>query len=82
VQSDAARNETTAYLEQLLASVNQQLERHQRLACLVVTPEAWTVDNGLVTPTMKVRRNEIDSRYRSRMPDWCAQSTAVIWATQ
>lgn len=80
-QDQAARAATTQWLEQLLAGINQELERHERLACLVITPEAWTVDNGLITPTMKVRRAEIDSRYRSRMPDWCAQSSAVIWAT-
>ncbi|WP_428312611.1 AMP-binding protein [Hydrocarboniphaga sp.] len=82
LQDETTRRTTTAWLEQLLAEVNAELERHERLACLVVTPEAWTVANGLVTPTMKVRRNQIDERYRSRMPDWCTQSGAVIWATR
>jgi long-chain acyl-CoA synthetase len=82
LHDEAARHATTSWLEQLLTKVNAELERHERLACLVVTPEAWTVANGLVTPTMKVRRNEIDCRYRSRMPDWCAQSSTVIWATR
>jgi long-chain acyl-CoA synthetase len=29
--------------------------------------EKWTVDNGLLTPTLKPKRNEILARYRDRL---------------
>ncbi|NKF23543.1 AMP-binding protein [Solimonas sp. C16B3] len=74
------RAQTQTQLEALLAGVNARLDRHERLACLVVTDEAWTVETGLVTPTMKVKRNALEHRYRPRMAAWCAQQRPVIWA--
>ncbi len=43
--------------------VNKTLEAHEEICKIVVTKDAWTIDNGLMTPTMKVRRNEIEKRY-------------------
>lgn len=44
-------------------AVNEVLEAHEAIAKIVVTVEVWSIDNGLMTPTMKVRRNEIEKRY-------------------
>ena len=44
-------------------AVNESLEDHEKVAKILVTRDTWTIDNGLMTPTMKVRRNEIEKRY-------------------
>ena len=44
-------------------AVNEVLEAHEAIAKIVVTMAVWNIDNGLMTPTMKVRRNEIEKRY-------------------
>mgnify|MGYP000735790560 CR=1 FL=1 len=46
-----------------MAEVNKTVEAHEEICKIVVTKDAWTIDNGLMTPTMKVRRNEIEKRY-------------------
>ena len=30
---------------------------------MVVVQEAWTVENGLTTPTLKIKRNQVDKKY-------------------
>ena len=45
----------------------------------VVTSQAWSVDNGLITPTFKVRRAQMDERYGPRFEHWAAQSSTVVW---
>ncbi len=65
-------------LEAFLEATNQQLEAHERLACLVLVSEPWTVDNGLLTPTLKIRRNLIEERYQARLESWCSSRRAVI----
>jgi len=50
-------------LSQCLMEVNQTLESHQRLDCLIVCDEQWTTENGLLTPTLKIKRENIEQRY-------------------
>ena len=50
-------------LEATLAHLNSQLQPHERLSHLVLVNEAWTSDNGCMTPTMKIRRNILEARY-------------------
>lgn len=57
------RETVAAGLEQTLQHVNAELEPHERIARIVVVREAWTIDNGLLTPTLKIRRAEIEERY-------------------
>jgi long-chain acyl-CoA synthetase len=72
-----------AALEESLAShmqgVNALLDPHEQLDCLVVVSEAWTVDNDLVTPTLKVKRNRIESVYAQHYERWVAERKAVVW---
>ncbi len=50
-------------LADTLKLVNDQLESHERLSRLVVVREEWSVENGLLTPTMKLKRDRIEARY-------------------
>ena len=65
-------------MNELLTRVNNQLDPHERLASLVVCKEPWGVENGLVTPTLKLKRNEIEKHYEADLPEWAA-SRGVIW---
>jgi long-chain acyl-CoA synthetase len=56
----AARGALEASLAAHLAAVNALLDPHERLDCLVVVTQPWTVESGLITPTFKVRRNRIE----------------------
>ena len=66
-------------LRTLLHQVNAALEEHEKLDYLVVVKEPWTMDNGLLTPTMKIRRNVLESRYLSQADHWRKTGRPVIW---
>ena len=72
----ALEKELAAHLE----AVNEKLDPHERLDCLALTATSWTVDNGLITPTFKVRRNRVDEIYGPRLENWVAQRRKIIWA--
>lgn len=48
-----------------LVNINAKLEKHEKLDYLVICKEAWTIDNGLLTPTLKIKRNLIEDKYAS-----------------
>jgi long-chain acyl-CoA synthetase len=67
------------YLDQLRKRINTQLEAHEKLEKLVVLPEPWTVENGLMTPTMKVKRNEVEKIHEGSYKDWFHHTEPVFW---
>ena len=75
------RAELEASLGAHLATVNATLDPHEHLDCLVVTTEAWTVDNDLVTPTFKVKRNRLEALYSGRYEGWAGSGRVVVWAS-
>jgi len=56
--------ELEAQLGSLLNEVNDELPAWERIPQIFVTREEWTIANGLLTPTMKLRRKQIEARYR------------------
>ena len=67
-------------LTEHLEAVNAQIDPHERLDFLVVVGEQWTVENGLATPTLKVKRSEIEKLYGVSFEAWARQKAAVLWA--
>ena len=75
----AARAELEHSLAEHLRSVNAVLDPHEQLACLVIVTTAWTVDNDLITPTFKVKRNRIEELYAVNYERWEMSGKKVIW---
>lgn len=75
----AGRAELETSLAAHLHSLNQALDPHEQLDCLVVTAEAWTVDNDLITPTFKVKRNRIEDLFARNYDHWVSLRQKVIW---
>lgn len=68
-----------ADLERLMDQVNATLEDHERLDFMVVVRQPWTIESGLLTPTLKIRRDAIEHRYLPHSEAWRAQQKKVIW---
>ncbi len=75
----AERSALEASLAAHLEAVNALLDPHERLDCLVVVTQPWTVESGLITPTFKVRRNRIEDVYARYYERWVVERRAVIW---
>ena len=62
-----------------LAAVNEQLDPHEQMDCLIVVTEPWSVENGFITPTFKVKRNRIEEVYSANFEQWERSRKKVIW---
>jgi len=50
-----------------VARANESLSPIEYVRRYVVAPEAFTIENGLLTPTLKVRRHKIREKYAEKL---------------
>ncbi len=63
-----------------MSTVNSTLEAHEQIAKIFVAKDAWTIDNNIMTPTMKVKRNEVEKRYLAQLEANADDyKTKVVW---
>jgi long-subunit acyl-CoA synthetase (AMP-forming) len=79
LKNGADRSAVEALLKQLLVKVNEQVEEHEKLAFLVVVKEPWQIENGFLTPTMKIKRPVIEEAYAPASDEWYERKQSVIW---
>jgi len=73
------REKMTPALEALLDAVNAQVESYEVLQFLAVVSDEWQVANDFLTPTLKIKRDVIESAYAHLLDDWYASGKKVIW---
>ncbi|MCC7224532.1 MAG: AMP-binding protein [Chitinophagales bacterium] len=66
-------------LEKHLKTINSRLDAHERLKCMVIVREPWTVENNKLTPTLKIKREPIEQLYMDRYHDWYESKQPIIW---
>ena len=66
-------------LEELLVKVNKTVEHHERLQFLAVAKDRWSIEMGILTPTMKVRRSAIEDTYQPFVDEWYESGDKIIW---
>lgn len=76
----AVRAEAQDSLTALLQQVNAQLASYEKLQFLVVANEPWSIENGCLTPTMKIKRSRIEAALEPHLPQWYEQPQSVLWA--
>ena len=78
-KSADGRKDIETLLTAHLATINTKLDPHEQLDCVVVVTEPWSVDNGFITPTFKVKRNRIEEVYGANYEKWVGSRKKVIW---
>ncbi|PCJ42028.1 MAG: AMP-binding acetyl-CoA synthetase [Moraxellaceae bacterium] len=66
-------------IEGILRSVNKTLDPHERLRSAIVVKDTWTVENGFMTPTLKMRRNVLENHYQDNFESWFDAKIEVQW---
>jgi len=75
IDKDTLKQQLSSKLE----SVNKDQVSHRKVSTIVIMKEAWTPDNGILTPTMKIKRVKIDEKFMSKYNEWHENSEAIIW---
>lgn len=66
-------------LETSMQDVNQQFEKHERLKKVVIMKEEWTIENNMITPTLKVKRNILEKEKAPHYERWYKDANTIVW---
>ncbi|WP_429059449.1 AMP-binding protein [Aeromonas veronii] len=72
------REEVNARLEAARVRVNDQLESHAKIRGILVVKSPWNIENGVLTPTMKIKRHLLEQKY-AQVGDRWPSSQVVVW---
>jgi len=67
------------HLHQLLERINKELEHHEQLAKLIIMAEEWTIQNGILTPTLKIKRKVLDETFKDFYNNWYNENVKVVF---
>ena len=76
----AVKAEFEAEMAKLLKEVNAHVADYEQLRMIVVAREPWSIENGCLTPTMKIKRNRIEAVVGDQVEKWYGAKGPVVWA--
>jgi long-chain acyl-CoA synthetase len=79
LEDGSTREQVSRTLGELLERVNAQVESFERLAFIAVAREPWLIENGFLTPTMKIKRSAIEAAYAPLADAWYERREKVVW---
>ncbi len=74
-----SRDNIAESLAQTLDALNPTLKPYERVQKIVVVKQPWTVENNKMTPSMKVRRQQVEQAFAKKVHDWYGGKEKVIW---
>jgi long-chain acyl-CoA synthetase len=63
----ASDPQTSAHIDKAITEKNSELPRFEQLKYWKLLPETWSVDDGSLTPTLKLKRRVIEERHAEQL---------------
>lgn len=80
VLAETAQTEDRGMIEEAMKTqvqeLNEEVDKHARVGAVIITREPWTIENGVLTPTLKIKRDEVEARFGNRAEE-LARDAAV-----
>ncbi len=71
-------SEIKSDFETLLKQTNRCFNNYEHLSSIVLLYEAWSIENGFLTPTLKVKRNMVEKKYDTQLAVWAEGKQKVL----
>lgn len=73
---DTQRYEASIF--RVVNKINEHLNPHEKIKGVLITNDSWTVENGILTPTLKIKRHQLEERYRDLVSEW-PKGQLIVW---
>ena len=57
-----------------IASINTEVEKHARIGAVIISGEHWTIENEILTPTLKIRRERVEAVFAEKAEQLARES--------
>jgi len=79
IGKNASKEEIKEYFEKEVEEINTKVYAYEGIKKVVIVRDDWTVKNGLLSPTLKMRRSKLENKYQHYLEDWYKQKSFIIW---
>jgi len=66
-------------LTQSISQLNYSLEKFEKIDKAVIMKEEWSIENGLLTPTLKLKRNQVEKIHTPMYKTWYENEEKVVY---
>jgi long-chain acyl-CoA synthetase len=73
------KDSTNSKISKILEKVNSSLDNYKRMSKVVFVKEDWLPENGMTTPTLKIKRSKIDEKFSNQYNIWLKIKEDVVW---
>lgn len=74
-----SKSELNESLLQSILEINPTLEKHEKIEKAVIMQEDWTMENGLMTPTMKIKRSHVEKIHMPMYRSWFDAEERILY---
>nr|WP_318460108.1 AMP-binding protein [Photobacterium leiognathi] len=57
-------------VHRVINTINNELESHAKIKGVLMIKEPWSIENGILTPTLKIKRHVLEKKYADIGHDW------------
>ncbi len=62
-----------------LQKVNKGRTNYSQISTVIIQRNTWSIENDLLTPTLKVRRQQMDDQFRAQYLGWHQDDASILW---
>jgi len=73
-----SKEKITESLTNSINQINPTLEKHEKIEKVVIIKQDWTIENGFLTPTLKLKRNHIEKDLKQYYINWFSCKEKIV----
>jgi len=77
--NNKSKKELSENIIKAIQLINPTLDKHEKIEKAVIMKEDWTVENGLMTPTLKIKRSQVEKIHMPMYKDWFDTEDKVVF---